>query len=93
MYAVHHTFTFTTRIAADAGLDDVVPLMSAMPGFVTGYWVARSADEGLALVVFNSEAAAQDFANWLKTGPDPGVRLERESIVVAEVLARALSSD
>lgn len=90
MYAVPHTVTITDRSAAEASLDDVVPLVSGMPGFVTGYWVARSADQGLALVVFDSEAAAQGFADFLKAGPDtPGVILDRESIVVAQVLARA----
>jgi hypothetical protein len=90
MYAVPHTVTVTDRSAADAGLDQVVPQVSGLPGFVAGYWMARSADQGLAVVVFDSEEAAQGFADFLKTAPDEGgVRLDRDSIVVAEILAHA----
>lgn len=90
MYAVPHTVTFNDRYAAEAGLEQVVPQVSGLPGFVAGYWVARSAEQGLALIVFDSEEAAQGFADFLKTIPDGrGVTLDRGSIVVAEVLAHA----
>jgi len=90
MYAVPHTVTFTDRSAAEAGLDQVVPQVSSLPGFVAGYWVARSANQGLAMIVFDSEEAAGGFADFLKNAPDsPGVTLDRESIGVGEVLARA----
>ena len=90
MYAVPHTVTFTDRSAAAAGLDQVVPQTSGLPGFVAGYWMAHSADGGLALVVFDSEEAAQSFAHFLKSVPDaPGVTLDRDSIVVVEVLTHA----
>jgi hypothetical protein len=52
--------------------------------------VAGPADQGLALILFDSEEAAQGFANFLKSAPDwPGVTLDRESIVVGEVLEHA----
>jgi hypothetical protein len=90
MYAVPHTVTITDPSAAAAGLDQVVPQVSGLPGFVAGYWMARSADQGLAVVVFDSQQAAQGFADFLKTAPDEGgVTLDRDSIVVAEVLAHA----
>jgi hypothetical protein len=90
MYAVPHTVTFTDRSAAEAGLDEVVPQVSGLPGFVAGYWVARSANQGLALIMFDSEEAAQGFVDFLMTVPDsPGVTLDRESIGVGEVLAHA----
>jgi hypothetical protein len=90
MYAVPHTVTFTDRSAAEADLDQVVPQVSGLPGFAAGYWVARSANQGLALILFDSEEAAQGFADLLKTVPDsPGVTLDRESIGVGEVLAHA----
>jgi hypothetical protein len=72
MYAVPHTVTITDPAAAAAGLDQVVPQVSGLPGFVAGYWMARSADQGLAVVVFDSQAAAQSFADFLKTAPDEG---------------------
>jgi hypothetical protein len=90
MYAVPHMVTITDPSAAAAGLDEVVPQTSSLPGFVTGYWVARSADQGLALVIFDSEETAQSFADFLKSVPDsPGVTMDRESIGVCEVLAHA----
>jgi hypothetical protein len=90
MYAVPHAVTITDPSAAAAGLDQVVPQVSGLPGFVAGYWMVRSADQGLAVVVFDSQEAAQGFAGFLKTAPDEaGVRLDRDSIVVAEVLAHA----
>jgi hypothetical protein len=89
-YAVPHTVSITDRSAADAELDQVVAQTSGLPGFVAGYWVTRSADQGLALIVFDSEEAAQGFADFLRTVPDsPGVTLDRESIGVCEVLAHA----
>lgn len=90
MYAVPHTVTITDRSAAEAGLGQVVPQTSGLPGFVAGYWMARSADQGLAVIVFDSQEAAQSFADTLKTVPDAGgVTIDRDSIVVAEVLAHA----
>ena len=88
MYAVPHTVTFTDRSAAEAGVGEVVSQVSGLPGFVAGYWMVRSADQGLAVIMFDSEEAAQGLANFLKTVPDaPGVTLDRESIGMAEVMA------
>jgi hypothetical protein len=63
MYAIPHTVTMTDRSAANAGHDQVVPQVSGLPGFVAGYWMARSADQGLAVVMFDSQEAAQGFAD------------------------------
>jgi len=90
MYAVPHTVTITDRAAAHAALDQIVAQVSSLPGFVNGYWMARSAAEGLAVIVFDSQVAAQGFAEFLKGSPDAGgVALDRDSIVVAEVMAHA----
>jgi hypothetical protein len=90
VYAVPHMVTITDPAAAAAGLDLVVPQTSSLPGFIAGYWVARSADQGLALVMFDSKETAQSFADFLKSVPDtPGVTMDRESIGVCEVLAHA----
>jgi len=90
MYAVPHTVTITDRSAAEAGLDQVVAQVSGLPGFVAGYWVALTADQGLALIVFDSEEAALGFADFLKNVPtSAGVMLNRESIGVGQVLAHA----
>lgn len=90
MYAVPHTVTINDRSAAEASLGNVVEQVSGLPGFVAGYWVAQSANQGLALIVFDSEEAANGFADFLKMAPDDaGVTLDRESIGVGQVLANA----
>jgi hypothetical protein len=90
MYAVIHTVTIDDPAAAMAELDQVVPQVSGMPGFTAGYWVARSPDTGIAMVMFDSEEAAQGFANFLKSTPDAGgVTLDRENITVGQVFAHA----
>jgi hypothetical protein len=90
MYAVAHTVSVDDRSAAEAGLEQVVPHVSGLPGFVTGYWSERSDSQGLAFIVFDSREAAQGFADFLKAAPDAaGVTPDRESIEVCEVLAHA----
>ena len=90
MYAVHLTVTFTDRSAADASLDQVVSRTSDLPGFAAGYWVAGPADEGVSLIMFDSEEAALGFADLLKSAPaEAGVTLYREDVWVGEVVAHA----
>jgi hypothetical protein len=90
LYAVHHTVTITDRSAAEAGLEAVVPQVSGRPGFVAGYWMAITAGQGLALVVFDAEETARNFAEFLRSATDGlGVLLDRESIKVCEVFAHA----
>jgi hypothetical protein len=90
MYAVAHAVSVNDRSAAEAGLEQVVPHVSGLPGFVAGYWTEHSDNQGLALIVFDSREAAQGFADFLKAAPDaPGVTPNRESIGVCEVLAHA----
>jgi len=90
VYAVPHTVAITDRSAAEAALDQIVAQVPGLPGFVNGYWMARSADQGLAVIVFDSQDAAESFAEFLKASPDAGgVTLDRDSIAVAEVLAHA----
>jgi hypothetical protein len=90
MYAVPHTVTITDRSAAEESLGDVVEQVSGLPGFVAGYWVVQSANQGLAIIVFDSEEAAKGFAEFLRSAPDAeGVTLNRASIGVGQVLANA----
>jgi hypothetical protein len=90
MHAVVHRVTFNDRSAAEADLDVIVSKVAGMPGFVAGYWVASSADAGVAAVMFDSEEAAKGFASFLQSAPAaPGVTLDRESIEVGQVMAHA----
>ena len=58
MHAVVVRVTINNREAAEQNLRDVVvPRVSQAPGFVHGFWTWKD-DTGLAMVVFESEAAA-----------------------------------
>lgn len=64
----------------------VVPQVSQTPGFVAGYWT-RKDTEGLSMVVFESEDAANGFRDMLKNIVPEGVTLEDAE--VREVVAHA----
>ena len=85
MYAVVIPVTFNDRSAATAELEGLVPQVSAMPGFVAGYWVSLSQDKGTAMIMFDSEDAAQALAAVAKGAP-PGA-VTSGTIEVGEVMA------
>jgi len=66
----------------------VVPRVSQLPGFVTGYWT-RSDDgsNGRSMIVFESEEAARAAVERIGQGVPEGVTLE--SAEVREVVASA----
>ena len=88
MHAVSIQVMFADRTVAVAELDEIVLRVSGMPGFVAGYWVAVSGDKGKAMIVFDSEEAAQALANVLQSAPARG-GVAAESIEVGEVMAHA----
>jgi hypothetical protein len=87
MHAVVIPVTFNDRSAAEGELPGLVSQVSAMPGFVSGYWVALSEDKGMAMVMFDSEGSAQGLVEMVKSGPDGSV--STGTIEVAEVMAHA----
>jgi hypothetical protein len=58
MHAAVIPFTIDDRAALPAVLDEVVQDVSVAPGFVSVYGVALGQDEGIAILVFESEASA-----------------------------------
>jgi heme-degrading monooxygenase HmoA len=66
--------------------EHVVPRVTQVPGFVTGYWT-RKDEKGLSLIVFESEEAAQRAAEQLPVLTPEGVTFE--SVEVREVVAQA----
>jgi len=66
----------------------VVPRVSQLPGFVTGYWT-RSDDgsNGRSMIVFESEEAARTAVERIGQGVPEGVTLE--SAEVRQVVASA----
>lgn len=75
----------------DARLKDLkertAPMVSSAPGFVAAYWLDVVDDKGLALVVFEDEAAAKAAAP--PAGTDMGNGVTIESVEFREVLASA----
>jgi hypothetical protein len=87
-----HAVVFDVNIGIDPDeaanflRENIVPRVKEAPGFIAGYWVRLSSNEGRSVVVFDSEAAAQAA---LEQGPQPpeGVTIERSE--VGEVVASA----
>jgi hypothetical protein len=66
---------------------NVVPRMKQAPGFVAGYWTG-SVGQGRACLVFESEGAAQQAVEMIKSEPPPkGVTVD--SAEVKEVIVSA----
>ena len=88
MHAVVVRVTIEDFDAAVAALrEQVVPRVKQVPGFVTGYWT-RKEEDGLSMIVFESEEGAQRAAEMLPTvTPPQGVTVE--SVEVREVVAHA----
>jgi len=87
MHAVVVNVTLNDVAAAQAELSDVVPRVSAAPGFVAAYWIALSAGKGTSVVVFDSEASAQTLVAMIEGTPPTSVTLE--SIELGQVIAHA----
>ena len=68
--------------------ENVVPQVSKTPGFVKGYWTATlDGGNGLSLVVFSTQADADNAAKMVRSNPvPPGVTLI--NVEVREVIAR-----
>lgn len=66
---------------------DVVPRVQQAPGFKAGYWT-RQGDEGLSLIVFDTEENARAAADRVpSTVPEGDVTLQ--DVEVREVVASA----
>jgi len=87
MYAVVIPVSFNDRAAAQDELAQLVPQVSGIPGFIAGYWVALSDDEGTAMMVFESEDGANAVAAQAKAAPAAAVTTL--SVAVGEVMAHA----
>ena len=68
---------------------DVIPGVSAAPGFVTGYWLAPVDGKGLSVVVFENEDAARAMLALVQPGAHPSPSVTVESAEVREVAAHA----
>lgn len=87
MHAVVVRATINDVEAGQSALrEEVVPRVSQLPGFVTGYWT-RKENQGLSMVVFESEDAANGFRDMLASVAPDEVTIEDAE--VREVVAHA----
>lgn len=76
---------------AQQGLrDEVVPRVTQAPGFIAGYWTRSEAgDNGLSMVLFDSEDAARAAAERLREQGGLAETVTLESVEVREVVEHA----
>jgi hypothetical protein len=87
MHGVVVRVSIQDREAATAALRErVVPGVSQAPGFVAGYWLGTEED-GLSVVVFESEDAARAMADRVRSLAPEQVTVEE--VEVREVVAHA----
>jgi hypothetical protein len=87
MHAVVVKVTISDQGAAENALrEEVVPMVSQVPGFVAGYWT-RKDNGGLSMIVFESEDAASAMPDRIRSNLPEGVTLEE--VEVREVVAHA----
>jgi hypothetical protein len=55
--------------------EEVIPMVSAAPGFVAGYWLEPTDSQGVSLVVFETEEQARQTAPPAGASPTPGVTI------------------
>lgn len=90
MHAVVATATVHDFDRARQGLDQMVPTIAAVPGFVTGYWTRSEDNRGLSMVVFESEDAARQVAERLRSeGPPDPEAVTIDTVEVREVVKSA----
>ena len=87
MHAVVIKVTISDLPAAQAELNDLVPRVSAAPGFVAGYWISLSQDKGTSIAVFDSESTAQALVE--QTAAAPAMAVSIDSVELGEVIAHA----
>jgi hypothetical protein len=87
MHAVVVNVTINDREAAERALSEqLVPRVSQIPGFVTGYWTMKD-DTGLTMLVFDSEAAANAMGEMARSVVPAAMTLG--DVEVREVVAHA----
>jgi len=53
--------------------EEVIPMVSAAPGFVAGYWLEAAEGQATSLVLFDTEQQARRAAPPVGASPTPGV--------------------
>jgi hypothetical protein len=67
----------------------IVPGVSQAPGFVAGYWTRSDENRGLAMIVLESEDAANGVAQMINAQAPDNDAVNLESVEIREVVAHA----
>ena len=87
MHAVVVNVTINDPHAAERALrEQLVPRVSQLPGFVTGYWTIKD-DAGLTMLVFESEDAANRMCRQAEATVPPAMTFKNAE--VREIAAHA----
>lgn len=65
----------------------VVPMVSQVPGFVSGVWMEYGEGKGHSVVVFQDEGTANQMAQQVRSNVPPAVTID--DVSVHEVVANA----
>jgi hypothetical protein len=65
--------------------DDVLPTITDVPGFVSGYWLAPLNGRGLEILVFETEDEALAMAEQMPEGRELNEYVTVQSVEVVEV--------
>jgi hypothetical protein len=87
MHAVVIKATITDRDALPTELSDLVPIVSDAPGFVGGYWILLGQNQGLSILVFDTEDRASMQALATQVAGSDAATID--SVEVGEVWAQA----
>ena len=87
MHAVVIKATIIDRDALPTELSELVPVVSDAPGFVAGYWIVLGQNQGMSVLVFDSEDRASIQALATQVAGSDAARID--SVEVGEVTAQA----
>ena len=88
MHAVVVSVTIKDKEAAEMMLhEQIVPRVKETPGLVHAYWARSEEGRGGAMIVFESEEAANGVAEQIQGGPPNPDAVSLESVEVREVIA------
>jgi hypothetical protein len=90
---VHAVVVTVTIIDFDRAVqmlnERIVPGVSQAPGFVAGYWTRSDENRGLAMIVLESEDAANGVAQMINAQAPDNDAVNLESVEIREVVAHA----
>jgi hypothetical protein len=91
MHAVVVEVSISDFESARKGLQEmVVPRAKQAPGFVAGYWTrSDEGNNGLSMLVFESEGNAQAAAEMIRTSIERPEGVTLDNVEVREVVANA----